>query len=71
MRAAQTEAALLGNAWNEATIATACHSLANDFKPMSDMRASAEYRLKATQNMLKRYFADLSGQPTSVLEVSA
>ena len=71
MRAAKTEATLLGNAWNEEVIAAASDALARDFTPMSDMRASAEYRLKATQNMLKRYFADLSGQATSVLEVSA
>jgi xanthine dehydrogenase small subunit len=35
------------------------------------MRASAEYRLIAAQNMLTRYFHDLAGVPVSVLEVSS
>ena len=38
---------------------------------MSDMRASAAYRMQAAQNMLLRYFHDLNGVPVSVLEVRA
>ncbi len=34
------------------------------------MRASAAYRLTAAQNLLRRYVADLAGQPTNVLEVT-
>jgi xanthine dehydrogenase small subunit len=36
---------------------------------MSDMRASAAYRLTTAQNLLVRYFHDLAGTPTNVLEV--
>jgi xanthine dehydrogenase iron-sulfur cluster and FAD-binding subunit A len=45
--------------------------MAIDFTPLSDMRASAEYRLLTAQNMLRRYFAELSGMQVSVLEVKA
>lgn len=69
MRAAQVEAALLGQDWNTQTIETARAAMAEDFTPMSDMRASADYRMQSAQNMLRRYFADLSGTAASLLEV--
>jgi len=43
----------------------------DDYTPMSDMRASASYRMETAQNLLQRYFADLAGQPVNVLEVQA
>jgi len=64
------EAALTGKEWCEATIETAIPGFARDFTPMSDMRASAEYRLRTAQNMLWRYFHAHSGTTISVLEVS-
>ena len=70
-RAAAAEAALLGCAWNEATVREAMQAMAGDFSPMSDMRASAAYRMKTAQNMMLRYFHDLAGVPVSVLEVRA
>ncbi|NEY90797.1 xanthine dehydrogenase small subunit [Tabrizicola oligotrophica] len=69
-RAAATEAALVNQPWNLATIAAAREAMAQDFTPLSDMRASAAYRLTAAQNMLTRYFHDLAGHPVSVLEVA-
>lgn len=68
-RAAAVEAALLGQPWGEATVAAALPAFAADFTPLSDMRASAGYRLQAAQNMLTRYLHDLAGRPVSVLEV--
>ena len=70
-RAHRVEAALLGQPWTADTIAKAATHFAEDYTPMSDMRASAEYRLKAAQNLLHRYFAELTGQATSVLEVTS
>jgi len=72
-RAAAVEAALLGQPWVEDTIRAARAVFAKDFQPLSDMRASAAYRLKAAQNMLTRYYAeDLIGTSrTRVLEVRA
>ncbi len=68
-RAAGAEAALLGQTWGIEAVNRAAQALAEDFTPMSDMRASAAYRTAATQGMLRRYFADLAGDPVSVLEV--
>jgi xanthine dehydrogenase small subunit len=68
-RATAVEAALTGQPWNEATVAAALPAFAQDFTPLSDMRASAAYRLTAAQNLLTRYFHDLAGTPVSVLEV--
>ncbi len=70
-RAAHVEAALVGKPWTEASIEAAIAEFAKDFKPMTDMRGSAGYRLEAAQNMLRRYFADLSGSAVNVLEVHA
>ncbi len=70
-RAAAAEAALTGAAWNAATLEQAAAALAQDFAPLSDMRASAGYRMAAAQGMLRRYLHDLAGTPTDVLEVTA
>ena len=70
-RAAAAEAALLGQPWGLDAARTAARALAQDFAPLSDMRASAAYRLTAAQNLLLRYFHDLAGVPVSVLKVSA
>jgi xanthine dehydrogenase small subunit len=57
-RAAATEAAIIGQPWNEATVAAAQRALATDFAPLSDMRASAAYRLRVAQNLLKRLWLE-------------
>ncbi|QHA15042.1 xanthine dehydrogenase small subunit [Cereibacter sphaeroides] len=70
-RAAAVEAALLGRPWTLATIEAARPAFAEDFTPLSDMRASAGYRLEAAAALLVRAFHDLQGHPVSVLEVEA
>jgi xanthine dehydrogenase small subunit len=70
-RAAKAEAALVGRPWTLATAEVAAAAMAGDFTPLSDMRASAEYRLMTAQNLMIRYFHDLAGVPVSVLEVRA
>lgn len=70
-RAAQVEQALIGEPWTAETIETAVKAFNDDFTPLSDMRASADYRLQVAQNMLLRYFAEQSGEAVSVLEVRA
>ena len=58
-RAAAAEAALLGQPWNEATLrAPRMAALAQDFKPLTDMRASAAYRLQVAQNLLRRFWLE-------------
>ncbi|MFV0244881.1 MAG: xanthine dehydrogenase small subunit [Qingshengfaniella sp.] len=69
-RARAVEAALIGQPWNEATIRAAMARMPEDFTPLSDMRASAGYRLKAAANLLLRYFHETTGQPQRILEVT-
>ncbi|MEO1453720.1 MAG: xanthine dehydrogenase small subunit [Pseudomonadota bacterium] len=70
-RAAHVEATLIGQPWSEATIRTAQARFADDFTPLSDMRASAAYRLETATAMLMRYFLEDQGAATDVLRVSA
>ena len=57
-RAPLTESALIGQPWSEATLRQAQAALAQDFAPLSDMRASAEYRLKVAGNLLERWWLE-------------
>jgi xanthine dehydrogenase small subunit len=69
-RASLAEAALVGREWTEASVEAAAEAMSGDFAPLTDMRASAGYRMLTAQNLLRRYFQDLSGVPVSVLEVA-
>lgn len=69
-RATAVEAALISQPWTAETIAAAAPKFADDYAPMSDMRASAAYRLDIAQNLLHRYFAERNGHATNVLEVT-
>ncbi|MBV9833685.1 MAG: xanthine dehydrogenase small subunit [Alphaproteobacteria bacterium] len=53
-RARHAEAALIDAPWNAATIERAVAALVNDFKPLDDWRASADYRLMVAGNLLRR-----------------
>ncbi len=53
-RAAACEAALVGGTWDTDTVERAAVALAEDFQPISDMRASAAYRLLAARNLLRK-----------------
>jgi xanthine dehydrogenase small subunit len=70
-RSADAEAALLGKPWTLDTVTAARDALQSDFAPLSDMRASAQYRSLTAGNMLIRYFHDLAGTPVDLMEVSA
>lgn len=68
-RAAAVEGALIGEFLNPETAAQIAPLMERDFTPLSDMRASKEYRLTTAQNLLIRYAHDLAGAKTSVMEV--
>ena len=59
MRAKQCEAALLNNTFNSDSVAAAQSALAQDFQPMSDVRASDKYRMKVAQNLLQKCYLEL------------
>jgi xanthine dehydrogenase small subunit len=61
-RATHCEAALVGEAWNEESVARASAALAKDFSPIDDMRASADYRLRGAQNLLRRFYLETTGE---------
>jgi xanthine dehydrogenase small subunit len=55
-RAKAVEAALIGKSWTMETVEAVVSHFAEDYQPISDMRASADYRMLAAQNLLKRFF---------------
>jgi len=74
-RAARAEAALVGQPWTQARVDAAKAALAEDFTPLTDMRASAAYRLQVAQNLLQRLWLEtrtenpLPSSATSVFSV--
>ena len=68
-RAAAAEAALRGRRWDEAALAEASAALASDFRPITDMRASAGYRMQVAQNLLRRFW--LETRPVDPLPAAA
>ncbi|MBX9662626.1 xanthine dehydrogenase small subunit [Novosphingobium sp.] len=70
-RAAGCEAALLGQPFNEATIAAAAEALRGDFSPLTDVRGTAAYRIEAASALLWRLWHREQGVATSVLDVEA
>jgi xanthine dehydrogenase small subunit len=59
-RAAAAEAALVGKSWSQETVEAAMAAMAEDFTPLTDMRASAAYRMQAAQNLLMKAFVESS-----------
>jgi xanthine dehydrogenase small subunit len=58
-RATACEQALIGATWNSDTLEQACAALGDDFTPLSDFRASKEYRLLTARNLLRKAFIEL------------
>jgi xanthine dehydrogenase small subunit len=54
-RALAVEKALLGQPWTEATVEAAMEKYAEDYAPLTDMRATAEYRALVAKNLLLRF----------------
>ena len=70
-RAAQAEAALLGKPWTQASVNAAKLALAQDFKALSDMRASAAYRLQVAQNLIQRLWLETRATDALPLEATS
>lgn len=60
-RALAAEAALIGNLWNEETLEAARQAIAQDFKPLTDMRATDWYRRTVAANLLTRLYEETTG----------
>ena len=61
VRAIKTEAALTGQPWTPATVQRAITTLRAEFSPISDMRASGNYRREVLGNLLQRYWLESQG----------
>ena len=69
-RAPGCEAALVGQPFTEATIASAASALGQDFAPLTDVRGSAAYRIEAAKALLWRLWHREQGAAVSVLEIA-
>ena len=68
VRAKQTEACFVNQPWSQSTIALAQQCLGQEFSPISDMRASAQYRSQVLVNLLQRAWLESKGLSTITLE---
>ncbi|MYM30793.1 xanthine dehydrogenase small subunit [Duganella sp. CY15W] len=57
-RAPRAEASLTGLSWSETNLRVAMDMLAQDYAPLSDMRASNTYRMQTAQNLLRRFWLE-------------
>ncbi|GKS82798.1 xanthine dehydrogenase small subunit [Acidovorax sp. SUPP1855] len=68
-RARQTEAALAGQPWTVETVERAAAALQAEFQPISDMRASGEYRRAVLAGLLRRFWLERQGPQAVPLPV--
>ncbi|MUO80165.1 xanthine dehydrogenase small subunit [Agrobacterium vitis] len=61
-RARAVEVALMGKVWNQESIDAARAAFDADYQPLSDWRASADYRQLTAKNLLTRFFLETSGE---------
>ncbi|MEM7429791.1 MAG: xanthine dehydrogenase small subunit [Pseudomonadota bacterium] len=61
-RASRAEQTLLGQPWGEAAVRDAMAAMEADFEPLTDMRATDQYRMRAAQNLFYREFLNLQNE---------
>ncbi|MBY4895720.1 xanthine dehydrogenase small subunit [Cupriavidus sp. AU9028] len=69
-RASHAEAALIGARWDEAAVRAAMAALQQDYQPLTDMRASASYRMRAAANLLLRCWLETRADPLPAGQVN-
>jgi len=57
-RASHCEKHLIGKPWTEDTLEQAQVTLDEDYQPLTDMRASAQYRQQCAKNLLYRFYLE-------------
>jgi len=65
-RAAACEQALNGKVWSQETINNGMRAMLDDYTPITDMRATAGYRMRVAQNLLQRFFLENTTNPYPV-----
>lgn len=68
-RATRTEQALRGQDWTQASVNRAIAVLRDEFEPISDLRASADYRRTVLGHLLQRFWHQSQGQESTELAV--
>ncbi|WMT89649.1 xanthine dehydrogenase small subunit [Pelagibacterium sp. H642] len=66
-RARTVEAALVGKPWSLESVEAALPAFEEDFQPLTDWRASAEYRMLAAKNLLKRFYLESTEGPARIV----
>jgi xanthine dehydrogenase small subunit len=70
-RATACEAALVGAPFTKDVIEQAAAALRTDYRPLTDLRGTAAYRLDAAANLLRRLWYVAQGESVSVLQLEA
>lgn len=67
-RAKKAETTLSGRQWCAETVEAAVATLSEDFQPLSDLRASKDYRLLVAGQLLRRFYRESQGETTHSLQ---
>jgi xanthine dehydrogenase small subunit len=70
-RARAAEAALDAQPWAQASFEAAAEALTRDFTPLSDWRASSAYRMRAAQNLLRRFHLEHDDETAAPVRLDA
>ena len=70
-RATNAEAALVGGPWTESNVQAAMAALEQDFTPLTDWRATAEYRMMTAKNLILRFFLESQGEDAELVRFAA
>eukprot|EP00913_Durusdinium_trenchii_P008164 g7661.t1 len=62
-RARHVEAALTGQAWSWGVVSAVRDAFDDDYQPLTDWRATKEYRSLTAKNLLTRFFLETAGAP--------
>ncbi|MBB4063317.1 xanthine dehydrogenase small subunit [Gellertiella hungarica] len=70
-RARAVEKALLGKPWTVETIEAAKAAFDQDYQPLTDWRATADYRQLTARNLLTRFYLETTGEPQELKRFAA
>ena len=66
-RAGQAEQALIGSSFDDRAMKVCAVAISAQFKPLTDWRGSAEYRLQVAANLTERFWRDVAGETVEVM----
>ncbi|EHS51062.1 xanthine dehydrogenase, small subunit [Rhizobium sp. PDO1-076] len=70
-RARSVEAALYGRPFTQSSVDAARDAFDHDYQPLTDWRATAEYRQLTAKNLLTRFYLEVSGTPQELQRFTA